>query len=398
VVDKEDMIHDAAADREEFRQSIDFQDIDLGEEDVAYENLELDDFDSLSDEDDPPLKRSLRRLRKDRRKKHMRDGIASPFYVGQAFSNRKEISDLVKDHAVATRRQLKTVKNESTRFRVVCIGQSPNFEGTGENSQQVDGSSEVGGITSQNNESPTTCPWVLHVSNPKKLGTWVVTTFKDVHVCLQTRKVDKCNISFIVKNVMDILIVNPTIPVRSLQELLQKKLQVEVSENQVYRAKDIAMKAINGYFHKQYENLNSYAEELIRSNAGTTIKIDVDQDLNPNSTSRQFKRIYICLGALKRGFKLCGRDILGIDGCFIKGLYPGQILTAVGLDSNNSIYPVAYSIVESECKESWVWFLEHLGDDLVLDFNSNFTFISDWQKVLLNVLFNCLHLHTNYNS
>jgi hypothetical protein len=65
----------------------------------------------------------------------------------------------------------------------------------------------------------------------------------------------------------------------------------------------------------------------------------------------------------------------------MKGPYPGQCLTAVGLDPNNGIYPLAYAIVEAENKGSWTWFLQCIQDDLDLRPNSNFTFISDRQKV-----------------
>nr|KAJ0226779.1 hypothetical protein LSAT_V11C100003540 [Lactuca sativa] len=98
----------------------------------------------------------------------------------------------------------------------------------------------------------------------------------------------------------------------------------------------------------------------------------------PNSTRET--RVYICLGALKKGFKAGLRDILGLDGAFMKGPFPGQVLTTVGLDSNNDIYPLAYAIVETENMSSWKWFLECLGDDLELYSNSNFTFMSDRQK------------------
>ncbi|GKA59125.1 mutator type transposase [Tanacetum coccineum] len=74
------------------------------------------------------------------------------------------------------------------------------------------------------------------------------------------------------------------------------------------------------------------------------------------------------------------RDSLGLDGAFMKGPFPGQVLVAVGLDSNNGIYPLAYALVEAESKSSWCWFLKCLGDDIDLHPNSNFTFISDRQK------------------
>ncbi|GKC34883.1 mutator type transposase [Tanacetum coccineum] len=87
-------------------------------------------------------------------------------------------------------------------------------------------------------------------------------------------------------------------------------------------------------------------------------------------------------GPLKKGFKACGRDLLGLDGAFMKGPYPGQLLTAIGLDANNGIYPLAYAIVEKETTDSWTWFLECVGDDLGMTKDSNFTLSLEQQKGL----------------
>ncbi|KAL4574492.1 hypothetical protein LXL04_021324 [Taraxacum kok-saghyz] len=120
-----------------------------------------------------------------------------------------------------------------------------------------------------------------------------------------------------------------------------------------------------------------------RCDTGTNVKIQVHSEPNLSLQTRVFKRIYICLGALKNGFKAGCRDFLRLDGTFMKGPYPGQILTAVGLDSNNGIYPLAYAVVESENTNSWTWFLENLAEDLDLTPRCNFTFISDRQKGIL---------------
>ena len=68
---------------------------------------------------------------------------------------------------------------------------------------------------------------------------------------------------------------------------------------------------------------------------------------------------------------------MGLDGAFMKGPYPCLVLVAFGLDPNNGIYPLAYSLVETESESSLSWFLMRLGDDIDLDGRSNFTFISD---------------------
>ncbi|XP_076921538.1 uncharacterized protein LOC143582990 [Bidens hawaiensis] len=65
----------------------------------------------------------------------------------------------------------------------------------------------------------------------------------------------------------------------------------------------------------------------------------------------------------------------------MKGSFPGQILSAVGVDLNNGIYPVSFAVAETEYLNSWTWFLENLGDYLDLGPNSCFTFMSDRQKL-----------------
>ncbi|KAK9080063.1 hypothetical protein SSX86_001738 [Deinandra increscens subsp. villosa] len=174
--------------------------------------------------------------------------------------------------------------------------------------------------------------------------------------------------------------------VLSIQEMLQQKFQIQITSNQIFKAKMKATQKIEGDFKGQYASLRDYCDEMIRCNPGSTCKIDIEPEANSSSPTRQFRRIYICLQGLKEGWKMSGREIIGLDGCFMKGPYPGQILTAVGVDANNGIYPVAYGIVESECAASWSWFLGYLGDDLGLSTRSNFTFISDRQKGIIPAL------------
>lgn len=150
-----------------------------------------------------------------------------------------------------------------------------------------------------------------------------------------------------------------------------------------FRAKDKVVEQLRGDHTQQYAQLRDYVLELKENNPNTTVKIKCEIPDNHEDTTRVFQRIYICLGAAKQDFRAGMRNLLGLDGAFMKGPYPGQLLTVVSLDPNNGIYPVAYGIVETENLSSWTWFLEQLGDDLDLGCNSHFTFISDRQKVLL---------------
>lgn len=64
--------------------------------------------------------------------------------------------------------------------------------------------------------------------------------------------------------------------------------------------------------------------ELQSTNPNTTVKLAVDRDTYPNFPTRVFKRIYVCLGPLKEGFKACKRELLGLDGAFMKGHFQAK--------------------------------------------------------------------------
>nr|GEU81238.1 hypothetical protein [Tanacetum cinerariifolium] len=112
--------------------------------------------------------------------------------------------------------------------------------------------------------------------------------------------------------------------------------------NQVRVNPDILVKVVQGQLQRDLES----------TNPNTNVKIAVKRNTDPFLPTRVFQRIYVCLGELKQGFRACRRDLLGLDGAFKKGPFLGQVLAAVGLDSNNATYPLAYALVEAECKSS----------------------------------------------
>jgi len=48
-----------------------------------------------------------------------------------------------------------------------------------------------------------------------------------------------------------------------------------------------------------------------------------------------FERIYVCLEACTSAFATTYRPLIGLDECFLKGEYGGQLLFVVGKDGNN---------------------------------------------------------------
>ncbi|GKB96929.1 hypothetical protein Tco_0983066 [Tanacetum coccineum] len=354
---------------------------------VTEDDLEVLDFDSLeSDQEDVPENARSRGLRK-LRKKHMSYGIRNNFYIGKEFANRDLAKERIRAYAVETRRNLDFKVNDKRRIRVICNGVVPTLNSKNEYVDKIQGPnqdiSEKGkGIMQDAKEDKLSCPWLLYLSKGDK-SKWLVKTFKDEHKCLQSRQIKHCTSTFLSKQITDLITMNPQIPIKAIQEQMQKKYHVSVSKHKAFRAKAKAQVHLRGDVEIQYSLLRDYANELQRCNPDTTVKIDVYGEEDHEKPTRMFRRIYVCLGALKRGFKESGRELLGLDGAFMRGQYSGQMLTAVGVDANNGIYPVAYGIVESENQYSWTWFLTCLGDDFDLYTNSNFTFITDRQKGLV---------------
>jgi hypothetical protein len=100
----------------------------------------------------------------------------------------------------------------------------------------------------------------------------------------------------------------------------------------------------------------------------------------------------MCLDASKRGFLQGCRPVIFVDGCFIKTRYRGQLLTAVGMDPNDCIYPIAVAAVEVEDTTNWTWFLESLKHDLGIVNTHPWTIMSDKQKVIfmyISFLYSC---------
>ncbi|KAK0605702.1 hypothetical protein LWI29_029774 [Acer saccharum] len=122
----------------------------------------------------------------------------------------------------------------------------------------------------------------------------------------------------------------------------------------------------------------------MRMNPSSTVIMKCSKEVGVHNLV--FQRLYICLGALKKGWKEGCRRILGLDGCFIKGFHTGQLLIAIGVDPNNQMYPVAYALVESECKDTRCWFLKLLGADLELNNSYGIVWITNKQKGLIDAI------------
>ena len=69
----------------------------------------------------------------------------------------------------------------------------------------------------------------------------------------------------------------------------------------------------------------------------------------------------------------------------------GELLTAIGRDANNQVYPIAWAVVDVENKPNWTWFIELLRDSVDLHDGRGLVVISDQHKVCFqySILYKC---------
>ncbi|KAF6154506.1 hypothetical protein GIB67_028398, partial [Kingdonia uniflora] len=91
-----------------------------------------------------------------------------------------------------------------------------------------------------------------------------------------------------------------------------------------------------GSFEHAYQLLTSYFAEVRL--------VDSDFVFDIQTTSRKdkrFTRYFWCFGHPKKTYKLL-RPVIVIGKTFLKGRYRGTLLTAIAIDPNNYIFPLAF--------------------------------------------------------
>ncbi|XP_076905297.1 uncharacterized protein LOC143561018 [Bidens hawaiensis] len=135
-----------------------------------------------------------------------------------------------------------------------------------------------------------------------------------------------------------------------------KKYNVDVSYMKVFRGKEQARSDMYGKWEVSFLKTNDFKEELARRNPGSIVEVDFES----NGNKKRFLRFFISFLSCSKGFIDGYRPYISLDACRLKGKFNGVLVAATSVDSNSSIFPVAYGVLESENKNSWIWFLELL--------------------------------------
>lgn len=294
------------------------------------------------------------------------------FQLGMMFSSANSFRAAVQKLAILQRKPVVQCRNYGKRVKYVCKG--------------------------------VECKWKIYASTMQDNNTYQVKTYLSTHTCPSTFKQRYVNSKWIAEHYENEIRMNPTWPLRAFRKKVINDWGCEVSTFAVGRAKKKALEVIQGNHKAHYGKLWDYVNAVTQAMPDSTIDLVLDEpEIGVNS--RRFRRIYVCLGPLKKGFTKGCRPIIGLDGCHLKEPFGGQLLTAVGCDSNDGMYPIVWAVVEAENSETWNWFINFLALDVNIINSGGWTFISDRQKGLINALttvvpnaehrFYVMHLYRN---
>nr|XP_009772176.1 PREDICTED: uncharacterized protein LOC104222632 [Nicotiana sylvestris] len=259
------------------------------------------------------------------------------------FENVKQFRSALQDYAVQRRVQIKLRPNEQHRVRAKCV-------------------------------NSTRCRWNILGSLEGHTWNFIVKSYYPVHKCFRATRNKLANTAWVAKHFKDKII--------NQQDLIRIKYGVYIGKSICSRAKHQFMGQYLGDYKKEFARIYDYADMLRSTNPGSTVVVKTSNETI--SGKEVFVGIYICLHACKVSWLEGCRNVIGFDGIFMKGVCKGELLSCIGKDGNNQMYPVAWAVVEKETKHTWSWFFRCLMHDLQLTESQGegLTIISDMQKGL----------------
>ncbi|CAI9303472.1 unnamed protein product [Lactuca saligna] len=188
--------------------------------------------------------------------------------------------------------------------------------------------------------------------------------------------------SWLAKHYLKDVIMKPKMTLLEIQANVLQRFSMSVTLGQGQRARATAMRMIEGKLEDHYAKVWDYATTIRLSNSGTTCLVGVESNMGFN----YFKKFYVGFKAFRDGWSRGCRRLIELDGSFLKGQVKGEILTAIGRDADNHVYPIAWAVVNVENKDNWTWFIDNLVADLDLGAGNGLVIILDQHKGLLQAV------------
>ncbi|KAL3528106.1 hypothetical protein ACH5RR_012762 [Cinchona calisaya] len=166
------------------------------------------------------------------------------------------------------------------------------------------------------------------------------------HRCPWSYKNKSANSRWLAQKVIRQIANDPSIRVRNFKQTIKDNFNINVSDNQLYRAKSKAIRTIQGEHKEQYWRLRDYCATILERNPGSCALMVTER--YPMYENPILKKMFAMFNAQKEGFIYACRAIIGLDACHLKCTMGGQLMAAIARDANNQMFLLGMALVESE--------------------------------------------------
>lgn len=263
--------------------------------------------------------------------------------VHDVFPSAKAFREFLVEYSVQVGFEYKFEKNEKTRIIALC---------------------------------KKNCGWRVRASTNSTLGAFQIKKLDGEHKCLREELKSNVTYKYVAKKYLPNIKDDPNMSSTVMMKDAKRTHQLDVSIQKCLRAKRLCKEILTGSEADQFRRIRDYASIILQTNIGSSAGVSADPD-----DGHRFESFYCCLAACKKGFIEACRPIISVDGCHLKTKFGGVLLSAVGKDANDNMYPIAWAVVRIENKVNWKWFLECLLKDLGPVEVHGWNFMSDQQKV-----------------
>ncbi|RYR39450.1 hypothetical protein Ahy_A09g044993 isoform A [Arachis hypogaea] len=256
------------------------------------------------------------------------------------FESLEQFKQALKDFTISEGRRIFYMNNDKKRVRDACIHGSfmPGKEVQKAKAKARKAAKEKAKVQAENakceNEGEKIgetekhdCPWLIYCAKNSRSGGYQIKTYNHTHTYGREFGSNMADQHWVAKKLEKRLLSQPRLTHAEAWDHMKVDYNVILSDKMLYRGLRMARKKYVGNEKAQYGKLRDYLNEIHRSNEGSSALLAVEPI--PQSPSL-FDKLYICLNGCKRGFKAGCRPLIGLDGCFLKGFYGGQLLSAVG--------------------------------------------------------------------
>ncbi|XP_020966499.1 uncharacterized protein LOC110266354 [Arachis ipaensis] len=188
------------------------------------------------------------------------------------------------------------------------------------------------------------CPWLIYTSYNSRDCCYQIKTFVDNHTCGRDFVSNLADYKWVASKLVKVLETRPDLTPKEAKVHMVDEYNVQLHYKMVARGLKAAREQVIGKEGEQYGILQDYLSELLKSNPGSTAMM---WTIPQPEGLPLFDRLYISLEACMFGFKVGCRRLIGLDGCFLKGYYGGQLLSAIAQDGNNHFFVISYAMCGS---------------------------------------------------